>query len=108
MSRSVRVIAEYLPDRSLRLTTGGPSGVIELADGVSYSEIGPEADAAVRKLHPDGEVSLDIEVPPPPWVKRGDFIRIQSGSDSLEGTTTPYAQVVGFLPIGGVLVVHPE
>lgn len=38
----------------------------------------------------------------------GDLIRIVDGSDALEGTTTPYGQVVGFLPVGGIQVVQPE
>ncbi|WNV77381.1 hypothetical protein [Geodermatophilus sp. DSM 44513] len=108
MPRTVDLMATFLPDRSLRLTAQGDHGPIELATGVRYSELGPRATAAVRELFPGEDATPAPLVAAPPWVHLGDLVRIHSTSDTLEGTTTPYAQVVGFLPVGGVQVVHSE
>jgi hypothetical protein len=108
VQRTVTVRAEFLPDRTTRLVVDGPDGPVELATGLRSAEVGAAATAAARRLHPGDDVSVDVRGEAPPWIRRGDLVRIRDTSDALEGTTTPYGQVVGFLPVGGVQVVHPE
>ncbi len=53
------------------------------------------------------EVDLDLRVSAPPWLAAGDLVRLADQAldpDDLGGS--PYGQVAGFLPIGGVQVVQ--
>ncbi|MET7836946.1 hypothetical protein ABZS44_29435 [Micromonospora sediminicola] len=98
----------YDPDRSMRLLLTGPDGQIDAGSTRRTADLGRMArDAAERHYGPDAtEVSLLVDRPP--WLREGTVVRpVAPSDDPGETHEHPYGQVVGFLPVGGVLVWRP-
>lgn len=104
MTDRVTLRAEYQDDHTLVLSTMGVNARV-VARAHSTEDLTRAAAEAAAGV---GQDDVDVTVAPPPWLKVGQLVRLADGVDALDGASTAYAQVVGFLPIGGVELVHPE
>ncbi|MFI6758059.1 hypothetical protein ACIBF5_02780 [Micromonospora sp. NPDC050417] len=67
------------------------------------------AQEAASAAYGPGPIDVAILVDRPPWLQEGAVVRPDPAAvDPGEAPAYPYGQVVGFLPVGGVIVVHPE
>jgi hypothetical protein len=99
----------FTADRKMWMYLHGPKGTSEVGIIPRSQDIGPIARARAATIYEGSHVDLDVEVEQPPWLTRGLIVRLAAEAvDPAEGASHPWAQVVGFLPVGGVLVVHPE
>jgi hypothetical protein len=109
MSRSVTARVHFEPDRSMRVVIQGPAGTIDAGTTRRSADLWRIAKEAVRALSGPGPSDVEVLVDQPPWLREGMIVQpVADQIDPDEGTTHPYAQVVGFLPVGGVMIVHPE
>ncbi|MDH6464919.1 hypothetical protein M2302_005120 [Micromonospora sp. A200] len=109
MSRSITGRVHFKPDRSMHLVLSGPDGRIDAGFTRHSVELGRMAQEAVARVYGSEPVDVALLVDRPPWLREGMIARpISTPDDSGEAPTHPYGQVVGFLPVGGVLVCHPE
>ncbi|MFC4019484.1 hypothetical protein ACFOW4_16290 [Micromonospora sp. GCM10011542] len=106
MVRDVTVHVAYRPDRSMRVVVLGPEEPVEAGTTHLTAEVGPIAAAGVRAVYGAEPVSVHLRLDRPPWLERGMIVRLTP--EDTDGMTHPYGQVMGFLPVGGVIVVHPE
>jgi len=51
-------------------------------------------------------VDVDVRVSAPPWLDVGDLVRLTGRAVDPGQGSDPFAQIVGFLPVGGVLAVQ--
>ncbi len=109
MSRTVTAHVRFAPDRSVQITVDGPHGPVDAGVTSRSTEIGPMAREAARVAFADDAVEVETRVDRPPWLREGMLVRLaESALDPAERPSSPYAQVMAFLPVGGVLVMHPE
>ena len=109
MPRDVTVDVHYEVDRSRRVIVHGPAGPVDVGRARISAEVGRVASEGVRAVFGAESVSFALRVGRPPWLREGMIVRLDPREvDPDEGVTHPYAQIVGFLPIGGVTVFHPE
>ncbi|MEV6365818.1 hypothetical protein AB0L86_02850 [Micromonospora musae] len=108
--RSVTVTVHFNPDRSMRLVVAGPNGPVD--GGVTTRRsayLGRLAQEAAATAYGPGPIEVAVLVDRPPWLEEGMIVRPDASvADPAEQPTHPFAQIVGFLPVGGVLVLHPE
>ncbi|MFG1677942.1 hypothetical protein [Micromonospora sp. NPDC049282] len=108
MSRSITGHVHFNPDRSMRLVLAGPSGPVEAGSTRHTADLGRMARDAAAHLFGADPVDVSLLVDRPPWLRPGMIVRLPAPTDPREATRHPYGQVVDFLPVGGVLVWHPE
>jgi hypothetical protein len=66
------------------------------------------AREAVARAYGSEFVDISLLVDQPPWLQEGMIVRsVAADDDPGETHRHPYGQVVGFLPVGGVLVWRP-
>ncbi|TDC38272.1 hypothetical protein E1211_07505 [Micromonospora sp. 15K316] len=107
--RSVTVTVHFNPDRSMRLVVAGPDGPVDAGVARRSADLGRLAQAAATAEYGPGPIEVAVLVDRPPWLEEGMIVRPDASvADPTEKSTHPFAQIVGFLPVGGVLVVHPE
>jgi hypothetical protein len=107
MGRTVTARLCYDVDRSMVVVLDGPDGPVEVGRAFSTTDVGLIAFRGAQEAYGDDDVEVALLAERPPWLREGDVVRIDPAGLE-EGQTHPYGQVVGFLPVGGVLVVHPE
>ena len=93
----------------MRLVLPGPNGPVDAGSTRRSLDLGRLAREAAARMYGSEAVDIALLVDQPPWLQPGMIVRqLSPPEDPGEATAHPYAQVVGFLPVGGVLVVHPE
>lgn len=108
MSRQ-QVIAQvaYEAPQVIVVTVFGPQGTARSeAVGVTQ-DVAASARRQAQAAWGDVDVDLDLRVAAPSWLAEGDLVRLEARAvdpDDLSGS--PYGRVVGFLPVGGVLVTQ--
>ncbi|MGV9766832.1 hypothetical protein [Micromonospora tulbaghiae] len=108
MSRSITGHVHFNPDRSMRLVLAGPDGPVDAGTTRRSAELGQMAQDAAARVYGSGPVDVSLLVDRPPWLRPGMIVRMPASADPGEATRHPYGQVVDFLPVGGVVVWHPE
>jgi hypothetical protein len=109
MSRTVTANVRYLPDRSVSVTVDGPDGPMDAGVTRRSSEIGPMAQRVAELAFTGSPVQVQLRVEQPPWLREGMLVEVAATAlDPEERPTFPYGQVMGFVAVGGVLVMHPE
>ncbi|RKN27922.1 hypothetical protein D7044_27310 [Micromonospora musae] len=109
VSSSVTVHVHFNADRSMRLVVAGPHGPVDAGVTRRSADLGRLAREAAAAEYGPGPMEVDVLVDRPPWLEEGMIVRPDASVvDPTEQPTHPFAQIVGFLPVGGVLVVHPE
>ncbi|MGI8536510.1 MAG: hypothetical protein ACR2K2_08420 [Mycobacteriales bacterium] len=88
----------------------GVDGLVPVGVTRSSSEVGELAREGVVALFGSVDVDVDLRGDKPFWLKEGDAVRISDDFLDFDADPTgnPYAQVVGFLPVGGVIAVQPR
>ncbi|WP_141561949.1 hypothetical protein [Micromonospora sp. WMMA1996] len=98
----------YAADRSMRLLLTGPDGDVDVGSTHRTDELGRMAREAAERLYGSAGVDVSLLVDQPPWLREGMVVRsLAPADDPGETHEHPYGQVVGFLPVGGVLVWRP-
>ncbi|MFI7523738.1 hypothetical protein [Micromonospora globbae] len=109
MARSITAHVHFRPDRSMQVVVPGPDGPIDAGMTRRSKDIGRMAREAASAAYGGEPVELAILVDRPPWLWEGALVRPDPAVvDPGEAPTHPYGQVVAFLPVGGVVVMHPE
>ncbi|MEV0330797.1 hypothetical protein AB0H63_30720 [Micromonospora echinospora] len=109
MHHNLKASVHFNPDRSMRVVLEGPDGPIDAGTTRRSADLGRTAQEAASAIFGPGAATVEVFVDQPPWLHEGMIVRLQAAAvDPDEATTHPFAQVVGFLPVGGVIVVHPE
>ena len=105
--QQVTAHAAYEAPQVIVVTVFGPQGT---ATSETVGVTQDVAAAARRQAHAafgDADVDLDLRVAAPSWLAEGDLVRLEAhavDADDLGGS--PYGRIVGFLPVGGVLVTQ--
>ncbi|MGK5738731.1 hypothetical protein [Micromonospora sp. URMC 103] len=93
----------------MQVVVAGPDGPIDAGVTRRSKDIGRMAREAATAAYGGESGEIGILVDRPPWLHEGTVVRPDPAAvDPGEAPTHPYGQVVGFLPVGGVVVVHPE
>jgi hypothetical protein len=106
MSRDVTFQVHFDSDRSMRVVVPGPEGPVDVGSTRESADVGRIAGEGVRSVFGSGQVDFALRVDRPPWLDESTLVRLAPAD--CDGISHPYGQVVGFLPVGGVMVVHPE
>ena len=107
VARDVVVHVRWDDDRTMHLSAVTDDGAVGIGSTDRSDAVGRLAREGVAALLGPDAATAVLLVDRPPWLHEGDRVRIDASA--LEsGETHRYGRVVGFLPIGGVMVVHPE
>ncbi|WP_433283227.1 hypothetical protein [Micromonospora sp. CA-244673] len=96
------------PDHSMRLVLTGPDGPVDVGSTRRSADLGRMAEEAAARLYGSARVDISLVVDRPPWLREGMIVRHSAPDDPGARVEHPYGQIVGFLPVGGVLVWHPR
>ncbi|MFC0099133.1 hypothetical protein ACFFKH_16605 [Micromonospora marina] len=107
MARTITGHVHFEPDRSMRLVLAGPDGPVDAGTTRRSTELGRMAQDAAARIG-SGPADVSLLVDRPPWLRLGMIVRMPASADTGERPRHPYGQVIGFLPVGGVVVWHPE
>ncbi|MET7967752.1 hypothetical protein [Micromonospora sp. NPDC005305] len=108
MSRSITGHVHFHPDHSMCLLLAGPDGPVEVGSTRRSADLGRMAEEAATRLYGSAPVDISLVVDRPPWLTEGMIVRPSAPDDPGATAEHPYGQIVGFLPVGGVLVWHPR
>ncbi|MEV0003154.1 hypothetical protein AB0H28_12830 [Micromonospora sp. NPDC050980] len=86
----------------------GPDGPVDAGVTKHTADLGRMAQEAAAGIHGGGPLDVSLLVDRPPWLAPGVLVHLPPSTDPGETTRHPYGQIVDFLPVGGVLVWHPE
>ncbi|MFI5935222.1 hypothetical protein [Actinoplanes sp. NPDC051494] len=101
----VRVWVHFTEHHAMNVVVEGPDGPFDAGLTRCTSDLGRIAREAAHTAWRTDTFPIEITVDRPFWIKKGTLVEL---TEDPEGATHPYAYVTGFLPMGRVLVRHPQ
>ena len=104
--RQVPAQARYKAPGVIVVTVDSPDGSTSSETVAATSDMASCARKQAESLW--GSTSLDVELRPtrPPWLAEGDLVRLSGSAVDPEDGNEPYGQIMGFMIVGGVLIVQ--
>src|SRR3954451_25298343 len=103
--RHVTAQATYLAPDVVVVTVDGPDGSTSSETVASTGDITSSARRQAEVAWGSASVDVDVRMSTPPWLAEGNVVRLSGDALDPGDGNEPYGQVVGFMAVGGVLIV---
>ena len=104
--RQVVAEATHVAPHVIVVTVAGPDGTTSSETVTLSTDITASARRQAEAAWGDTDIEVDVRTSTPPWLAEGDLVRLAQGALDPDDGSEPYGQIVGFVVVGGVLVVQ--
>ena len=107
MSRKqVAAHAVYEALHVIAVSVTGPDGATSRETVALTGDVTSSARKQAEAAWGTKELDVDVRMSVPPWLHVGDLVRLTGPAVDPDQGSDPFAQIVDFLPVGGVLAVQ--
>ena len=104
--RHVTAQVTYRAPDLIDVTVDGPDGSTSSETVAATGDIASSARKQAEVAWGSTSIDVDLRMSTPPWLAEGDLVRLTGSAVDPDAGNEPYGQIVGFMIVGGVLIVQ--